>query len=323
MIDEIAFLHEYDNQKKYLLSWGEYVKDTIENKLKEKNIIKIPINPRIKDNESILSKAFYRGKNYKDPLIDITDKVGLRVVVLLLEEIICVEKMIESNINWKASKDRDFEKEKEEEPALFQYQSVHYVVRSNNIIQFNGIEIPENTPCEIQIRTLLQHAYSELTHDTIYKSTKKRKNEIYRLLARSMALIETTDNIFKEVNSEVNKDDSKIKEILPLMNEKYSEIEEPNFDQYIFNKLKEAYENEINQLDKNSFEEFIFSNEFEIVKNSIKKRYAENLIFRQPIIILLFYFAYNYEIKTKKNWPFTQDMLEPIYIDLAISFDKD
>ncbi|HHD2586600.1 hypothetical protein [Clostridium perfringens] len=322
-MDEKSFLQAFNEQKEYLKAWGDYVKQSIEERLERIDIIKIPITPRIKDDNSILNKAFYRGKNYENPLLDITDKVGLRVVVLLLEEISIIGKIIENTSAWSSSKDRDFEKEKEEDPALFQYQSVHYVVRNKNTFEFNGVKIPQDTPCEIQIRTLLQHSYSELTHDTIYKSTKKRKSDIYRLLARSMALIETTDSIFKEVNSEMNKEDSILKDILPLIKKKYSEIAEPHFDEYIFSRLKESYENEFDILDVDDFKEFINSEDFNGVIYSIKKNYNENLIFRQPIIILLFYLVENYEIKTRKNWPFTEDKLEPIYIGLGKSFDKD
>ena len=138
-----------------------------------------------------------------------------------------------------------------------------------------------------------------------------------------MALIETTDSIFKEVNSEMNKEDSILKDILPLIKKKYSEIAEPHFDEYIFSRLKESYENEFDILDVDDFKEFINSEDFNGVIYSIKKNYNENLIFRQPIIILLFYLVENYEIKTRKNWPFTEDKLEPIYIGLGKSFDKD
>ena len=34
---------------------------------------------------------------------------------------------------------------------------------------YNGHTIEKDTPCEIQIRTLEQHAYAELSHDYVYK----------------------------------------------------------------------------------------------------------------------------------------------------------
>ncbi|RWP54341.1 MAG: hypothetical protein EOR07_34055 [Mesorhizobium sp.] len=43
------------------------------------------------------------------------------------------------------------------------------MVRSKDELTFDGETIAAGTPCEIQVRTILQHAYSQLTHDTIYK----------------------------------------------------------------------------------------------------------------------------------------------------------
>ena len=39
----------------------------------------------------MLQKAFYRGKDYRSPYEDIEDKVGLRFVVLLTEDIRTIE----------------------------------------------------------------------------------------------------------------------------------------------------------------------------------------------------------------------------------------
>ena len=67
-----------------------------------------------------------------------------------------------------------------------------------------GISIPINTPCEVQIRTLLQHAHAELTHDAIYKSKKTIKPIVHRTVAKCMALIETTDDFFCDATNKLN-----------------------------------------------------------------------------------------------------------------------
>nr|WP_249804714.1 MULTISPECIES: hypothetical protein [unclassified Bradyrhizobium] len=65
-------------------------------------------------------------------------------------------------------------------PYEFRYQSVHYIVRSRGDQKLDGQNITAGTPCEVQIRTLLQHAHSELTHDTIYKPSVKGTPAIAR-----------------------------------------------------------------------------------------------------------------------------------------------
>src|SRR5271167_202078 len=95
------------------------------------NFVKIwPPQSRLKGPDSLVEKAFYRGKAYTDPYSDITDKVGVRYVVLLTSNISEVEQSINEIDDWEATKDKDFEEERARQPMLFDYQSVHYIVRA-------------------------------------------------------------------------------------------------------------------------------------------------------------------------------------------------
>ncbi|WP_426709518.1 hypothetical protein [Enterobacter cloacae complex sp. 284J4] len=51
---------------------------------------------------------------------------------------------------------------------------------------------------------LLQHAYAELTHDAIYKAKTIVEPDIHTTVAKSMALIETTDDFFCSVSKAIN-----------------------------------------------------------------------------------------------------------------------
>jgi ppGpp synthetase/RelA/SpoT-type nucleotidyltranferase len=167
--------------------------------------LRLPVDPpRLKDDASLLQKAFLRGKGYADPYYDIEDKVGVRFVVLTSDEVQIIGDIVTSDVcqaYWFYSKDRDFEAERKAHPLAFGYQSDHYVLRSKFGVELDGVVVPPDTPCEVQIRTLLQHAYSELTHDTIYKPSVKTTPEMQRAAAKAMALIEATDDYFLQVGS--------------------------------------------------------------------------------------------------------------------------
>jgi hypothetical protein len=125
----------------------------------------------------------------------------MRFVVLLTADIKKVGEVIEAGVRqgfWEASKDRDYEKERLDKPLEFSYQSVHYVLRAKAGIVHQGYNIPEGASSEVQIRTLLQHAHSELTHDTLYKPKTTAQSEVKRTVAKSMALIEATDEFFEK-----------------------------------------------------------------------------------------------------------------------------
>jgi putative GTP pyrophosphokinase len=56
--------------------------------------------PRLKGEHKFIEKAFYRNKNYSDPYNDITDKVGVRFVVLLGSDVKTVVRVLESIQGW-------------------------------------------------------------------------------------------------------------------------------------------------------------------------------------------------------------------------------
>ncbi|ELA4930024.1 hypothetical protein RFS42_001757 [Vibrio vulnificus] len=206
-----TFLEQWLNDKPMYEAWGKFVTSKILEQLVSKgynvsSYLKQPAIPRVKEDDSLIDKAFYRpGKEYSDPYNDIEDKVGVRFVVLLLEQIEEINSIVTSSNDWIHKECRHFENERSKDPLIFTYQSVHYVVRASRDISFEGLLIKENTPCEIQVRTLLQHAYAELTHDAIYKAKKHVRPKVHRTVAKSMALIETTDDFFSNVYESLNR----------------------------------------------------------------------------------------------------------------------
>lgn len=221
---EKEFLRLYEQNKDIYNAWGGYVKEKIYNKVTD-IIKKMGISPacffkispqaRLKEDLSLVQKAFHRNKNYSDPWNDITDKVGCRFVVLLLSDIKIVQKAIEDCADiWFFSHDRDFVKEKLDDPEKFAYQSQHYILKNIKSLNYDGVAIPPNTPCEVQIRTLMQHAYSELTHDTIYKSDFKQLNNVVRITSRCSALIESTDELFEQATDTLNVLNNMYRELL-------------------------------------------------------------------------------------------------------------
>jgi putative GTP pyrophosphokinase len=212
-------------------------------------------------------------------------------------------------------KDRDYEKEQIQNPTTFIYQSMHYVIKLKTSINFENVDLPTSIFCEVQIRTLLQHAYSELTHDTIYKPKTKADPKTHRLVARSMALIETTDSIFVEVGNQINFDISRNEIIINSIQDTFND------------KLSFQYEKKINQIILDVYSEII-PDQNEIInfvdqKNYILERIIEKApqkqIYRQPVIVILYYLVFKRPNMALKLWPFTQDEILPIYSDLGIS----
>lgn len=319
--DKISvFRKQYIEEIPMYEQWGNFVVKYICDKIginskKTDSLLKMPVEPRIKDEDSIIAKAFYR-KKYEDPINDITDKVGIRFVVMVEEQIKVFQKVIESADVWNWSKDVDYEELKEEHPEIFDYQSVHYIVRSKEEFCYSGVTIHKGIPCEIQIRTLEQHAYAELSHDYVYKTGKNVNYKIKRNLAKGMALNETTDELFSKVYKLI-KEESKNYDLL------MSKLKS----MYVFSECneklnKDIYENIEPMIVKYGINGDVIANFIEpYVIDNISKR-QNILLFKQPIVLVLYYLVKKHTREFRELWNLPSETLDMIYLDLGISDEQ-
>lgn len=205
---EQEILNQFNSIKPHLKIWGENVdsyliKNLLQDLIVEK-LIKIYPSFRIKDDRSYLFKALYRKKNYPNPLENIEDKIGTRIVVLKSDDIKIVQnRILEANF-WVSKVTKNIDQEIEDKPNIFDYQASHIVVKPLESSKNIPAELINSLTCEIQIRTLLQHAFAEVSHDSTYKGPYKNDKEILRRLAKAMALMEATDDYFCNIFSMIS-----------------------------------------------------------------------------------------------------------------------
>lgn len=328
-MNEQEFLELWEYEAPMYQAWGDYITALVVNRLKEKCIdrhgsfLKIPPEPRIKTPQSLLDKAFYRDKGYSDPYNDITDKVGVRFVVLLVEDIKLIEQVLKELAFISCSKDRDYEKERYESPLEFTYQSVHYVVRLKENIEFAGHTLLEGLPCEIQIRTLLQHAHSELTHDNVYKPTSAIKADpsVLRVVARSMALIESADECFDSVVTKLRELERPFRNALEVLEDLYREATgaEPQLER--FNSLILESCQEFLSLDlEDKLRDFLAEKSY--IGERVLQHSQYSHVFRQASVILVYFAVWHRPSVTKEKWPLIPDDLNTVFVDLGRNFDQ-
>lgn len=325
---ELEFLKRWEAEKSAYDAWGRYVSrsiyEQVEIRILPKSIdhfLKIPPVPRLKESSSLLDKAFYRpNKKYTNPYEQITDKVGVRFVVLLTTDIQTIAEFVENHTKWDASRDRDYEQEKEKNPELFGYQSVHFVVRPKYDLKYEDTEIHAGMPCEVQIRTLLQHAHSELTHDTIYKPKTIATSRAKRFCAQSMALIEAVDDYFLKVFDEINMAEQPMNQAVATLESVYRTVlsvePEPSKLNFL---LLDAYSSKFTKDIGANVSGFLEKKPF--LPDLIKKHAQDRHLFRQPAILLIYCLADYGSQETREMWPLTPTELQPVYDDLGISFE--
>lgn len=325
---EAEFLERWRAEMPLYAAWGDFVLARINERLAAKvapavldYFIKVPVKPRLKAENTLVDKAFHRNKGYADPYVNITDKVGMRFVVLLTSDIAKVCSVIESsNEFWLHSKDRDYEAERLEKPLEFSYQSMHYIVKAATDLNHDGITIPANTSCEIQVRTLLQHAHSELTHDTLYKPKTTAKPGVKRTVAKSMALIEATDEFFAQAVDSLNSVIATQTLLLHMIEKIYVEgvgspagIERSN--QLVIDALAERLPADWQV----TIPEFFRAKGF--IFDRVKERRESSHFFRQPVVLLAYYLANTMPEQTKEIWPLDSTGLALVFSDLGKNFE--
>lgn len=327
-MNEQEFLHKWQQEKPMYGAWGYFVVDTICKNLESSGedlsvFLKQPVKPRLKEDASLIDKAFFRAdKRYNDPYHDIEDKVGCRFVVLLVEHIEKITNIIDSSDLWKAVACRHFSDERKKDPLLFTYQSVHYVVKAVNDTEYNGVIVKADTPCEVQIRTLLQHAYAELTHDAIYKAKTLVEPTVQRTVAKSMALIETTDEFFSTVNTKLTSGPAECCHIQNRLNELYIKYTGLQYTpaQKSSMVILDTFQDLVNDDLIDKLEKFLRKSDFiaELVKSGRKE---EKSYYSQSIVLFIYWLIKKRKKALLNNWPLDRKIVEDLANDIGASLD--
>ncbi|MCY1672134.1 hypothetical protein OVA07_14090 [Novosphingobium sp. SL115] len=328
MTREAEFLERWAKEKPAYQAWGNFIADSLKAALRPliavdvDYFLKVPVHPRTKESHKLIEKAFYRpGKNYADPYSDITDKVGIRFVVLLGTDIRLVEQALTGLPRFVFSRDRDHEEEQAARPIEFDYAAVHYVVRPSVDITINDVRIPADTPCEVQIKTILQHAYSELTHDTIYKPQIQATHVMRRNAAKSMALLEATNDYFERVDRDVKEALASVRDITRAASEVYRhalglEPKPSGLEGLLAGAYEEEYDGQAEYTA--AVKDLIEAKPFlpELIRSHLE---SKNPIFAQPSILLVYLIASRNYRDAIRLWPLTLDLIEPLLNDIGES----
>ena len=185
-----AILEEYRQAKPAAEQAAVKVKATLENVFRQSGLIVAAIESRVKTEGSLAGKLEIKGSKYAS-LADITDIVGVRVITFYIDDVDKVASAVERlfKVDWENSVD----KRKIHEIDSFGYMSLHYICSMDGFpYRF-----------EIQMRTVLQHAWANMNHDTGYKSGVEIPLEYRRSLSRLAGLLELADEQFSEIRADL------------------------------------------------------------------------------------------------------------------------
>jgi putative GTP pyrophosphokinase len=159
------------------------------------------INSRAKSVESFEGKAS-KG-NYKDPLSDIKDMAGVRVITYTDADAKAVSIAIQELFEIRPEQTVD--KSEELGTDRMGYRSIHCV----GTLGDKRSGLPENKVFEgmyfeIQVRTILQHAWAEFEHDRNYKFSGVLPKDIKRRLSIIAGNLELADREFDSISKAID-----------------------------------------------------------------------------------------------------------------------
>ena len=185
-----AILEEYRQNLPRFREAATQVKNLLAKTFQDAGLLTAGLECRIKTEDSLAGKLELKGQKYHS-LADITDILGLRVITFYIDDVDKVATALDRlfTVDWENSVD----KRKLLEIDSFGYLSLHYICSMEGFpYRF-----------EVQMRTLLQHAWANMNHDTGYKSGVEIPRRYLRSMNRIAGMLELVDEEFSKIRSEL------------------------------------------------------------------------------------------------------------------------
>ncbi len=155
------------------------------------------VTARCKQRDSLIRKISLPDKSYES-FTDITDIAAIRITTYFSDDVDVVARIIEREFAVLAEHSTD--KRETLDPDRFGYQSLHYVATlASARCEFVEYQRFDGLKIEIQIRSILQHAWAEIEHDIGYKSVSGIPRDVRRRFARVAGLLELADAEFASI----------------------------------------------------------------------------------------------------------------------------
>lgn len=183
---------EYASRRPDLVAVTEQYLKLVTGLLDDAGINYLSITARTKSIDSFAAKAHRRAADgtplYSDPLVEITDQVGLRVITYLRADVDAVANLLAEEMRLLDDQDMGLHTARQ---GRWGYASRHLLFGVGG----------EQYPASIQVRTVLQHAWAEFEHDVRYKGSvpAEHVSELDRRFTLAAGLLELADREFTEI----------------------------------------------------------------------------------------------------------------------------
>ena len=189
-----AFKREWSLRDKFRKQFEDVVRDLL------CGIDIIIIDSRTKTEDSFFAKAVRAGKNYSDPIGEITDFTGVRVVVEYKDEARRAAKLLSDNL--RIDDKNSWLERSDATESDFGYSAIHLIACiTEELADKHSCQVILDKKFEIQIRTNLEHAWATKSRHLLYDKDVPR--EYRRAFNRLAALLEIAEESFATLRDKI------------------------------------------------------------------------------------------------------------------------
>ncbi|MBP9822390.1 MAG: hypothetical protein KBC81_03050 [Candidatus Pacebacteria bacterium] len=190
------FIEEYGSKREQYKNFSIRLKNIIEDILNVKGLSYLSVECRAKSSVSLEKKL---EKLSFESLGEVQDLAGVRIITYVYKDIETIESVIAENflaeqlsVEDRLGTDR------------VGYRSHHWLIS----LPDNRLKLPEyeqfgGLKAELQISTVLQHAWAQIGHKQVYKPSAILPRKIKRNFTLLSGLLEIADNEFNRISNEI------------------------------------------------------------------------------------------------------------------------
>ncbi len=188
-----GFIANYEREYAATAKSASYLESLLKSFMKDTSVDIHLVASRAKDPDSLRAKL--RRKSYTNPESQMTDRIGVRIITYYRDD---VDRVVERlRREFEIDPANSVDKRQLLDLGAFGYRSVHLVAR----LKPPRTEMPEYESIkalwfEIQIRSVLEHAWAEIEHEIVYKSGVTYPPALLRKFAALAGTLEILDAEF-------------------------------------------------------------------------------------------------------------------------------
>ena len=251
-------LEQYRSLLPVYSEMAEIIPEKLKGFFDDAGLIVAAVEHRVKTEGSLTGKLQLKGGKYSS-IYDITDIIGIRVITFYIDDVDKVASVLERlfEIDWENSVD----KRKAHETDSFGYLSLHYICRIPEK-SYTDPEHPELNKIrfEVQMRTVLQHAWANMNHDTGYKSGVEIPKVYLRNLSRLAGMLELVDDEFSRIRRELADYRRKVQQLVASGNLSEVALDGDSFRSYLSIKPFDRLNRRIASINQAEIQEVDLSN---------------------------------------------------------------